>query len=73
MEGKKLFINMITKIKAALITLAIMSVITLPLIVIELGYILEAMYLLLIITISLTVYGIYNLVLKEIDSDKNKN
>jgi hypothetical protein len=62
---------MITKIKAALITLAIMSVITLPLIVIELGYILEAMYLLLIITISLTVYGIYNLVLKEIDSDKN--
>jgi hypothetical protein len=64
---------MITKIKAALITLAIMSVITLPLIVIELGYILEAMYLLLIITISLTVYGIYNLVLKEIDSDKNKN
>ena len=64
---------MITKIKAALITLAIMSVITLPLIVIELGYILEAIYLLLIITISLTVYGIYNLVLKEIDSDKNKN
>jgi hypothetical protein len=64
---------MILKIKAALITLAIMSVITLPLIVIELGYILEAMYLLLIITISLTVYGIYNLVLKEIDSDKNKN
>jgi hypothetical protein len=62
---------MITKIKAALITLAIMSVITLPLIVIELGYILEAMYLLLIITISLTVYEIYNLVLKEIDSDKN--
>jgi hypothetical protein len=62
---------MILKIKAALITLAIMSVITLPLIVIELGYILEAMYLLLIITISLTVYGIYNLVLKEIDSDKN--
>jgi hypothetical protein len=62
---------MITKIKAALITLAIMSVITLPLIVIELGYILETMYLLLIITISLTVYGIYNLVLKEIDSDKN--
>lgn len=64
---------MILKIKAALITLAIMSVITLPLIVIELGYILEAMYLLLIITISLTVYEIYNLVLKEIDSDKNKN
>jgi hypothetical protein len=62
---------MILKIKAALITLAIMSVITLPLIVIELGYILEAMYLLLIITISLTVYEIYNLVLKEIDSDKN--
>ena len=64
---------MITKIKAALITLAIMSVITLPLTLIELGYILEAMYLLLIITISLTVYEIYNLVLKEIDSDKNKN
>jgi|688.fasta_scaffold200857_1 hypothetical protein len=64
---------MITKIKAALITLAIMSVITLPLIVIELGYILEAMYLLLIILVSITVYGIYNLVLKEIDSDKNKN
>jgi hypothetical protein len=62
---------MITKIKAALITLAIMSVITLPLTLIELGYILEAMYLLLIITISLTVYEIYNLVLKEIDSDKN--
>jgi hypothetical protein len=62
---------MILKIKAALITLAIMSVITLPLIVIELGYILEAMYLLLVITISLTVYEIYNLVLKEIDSDKN--
>jgi hypothetical protein len=62
---------MITKIKAVLITLAIMSVITLPLTLIELGYILEAMYLLLIITISLTVYEIYNLVLKEIDSDKN--
>jgi hypothetical protein len=62
---------MITKIKAALITLAIMSVITLPLTLIELGYILEAMYLLLIITISLTVYEIYNLVLKEMDSDKN--
>ena len=64
---------MILKIKATLITLAIMSVITLPLIAIELGYILETMYLLLIITISLTVYSIYNLVLKEIDSDKNKN
>ena len=62
---------MILKIKAAIITLAIMSVITLPLIAIELGYILETMYLLLIITISLTVYSIYNLVLKEIDSDKN--
>jgi len=65
---------MITKIKAALITLAIMSVIIIPLIAIELGYTLEAMYLLLIILVSITVYGIYDSVLKEIDSDnKNKN
>jgi hypothetical protein len=33
---------MILKIKAALITLAIMSVLIIPLIAIELGYILEA-------------------------------
>ena len=61
-----------TKIKAAIITLAIMTVlILLPLIAIELGYTLEAMYLLLILIISLTVYGVYDSVLKEIDSDKN--
>ena len=63
-----------TKIKAAIITLAIMTVlILLPLIAIELGYILEAMYLLLIILVSIAVYGVYDSVLKEIDSDKNKN
>ena len=62
---------MITKIKAAIITLAIMTVLIIPLIAIELGYTLEAMYIVLILIISLTVYGIYNSVLKEIDSDKN--
>ena len=63
---------MITKIKAAIITLAIMTVlILLPLIAIELGYTLEAMYIVLILIISLTVYGVYDSVLKEIDSDKN--
>jgi uncharacterized membrane protein YqjE len=64
---------MITKIKAALITLAIMSVLIIPLIAIELGYTLEAMYIVLILIISLTVYRVYDSVLKEIDSDKNKN
>ena len=62
---------MITKIKAAIITLAIMTVLIIPLIAIELGYTLEAMYIVLILIISLTVYGVYVSVLKEIDSDKN--